>query len=104
VLFQQDIFKNLGDFSGEDIELNKLAESYIEKGAKVPGFEREKEADRKAQAETEQAKKKRADTETLKAAKKRKNDEFEVVHETAASSELFIDLILNYLVSFHHIS
>lgn len=49
--FDKDMFKSIGDDLDEDMEINKLAESYIKKGAKVPGFEKdmlEKEAEKES--------------------------------------------------------
>jgi len=81
----QDIFKEIGELEGEDFELNKLAESYIEKGAKVPGFERELASQKKAD-EIEKLKKNTKDASAKKENKKRKTDELDVVSDPVASS------------------
>lgn len=65
--FDNDIFKSIGYDEDEDVELNKLAESYIKKGAKVPGFEKDMKAEKEEKETKKEAKKKAAATAKRKA-------------------------------------
>jgi septum formation inhibitor MinC len=57
----KDAFKDLNDDSDEDMELNKLAEAYERKGARVIGFK--SEAEKKLE---DDKKKQKADKKALK--------------------------------------
>jgi len=82
--FDKDMFKSLIDVDvDEDEELNRLARSYIKRGAKVPGFELDMKREEEAQAKTNELKK----LKTVAKDKKRKTEVDVVTESTVAKKK-----------------